>query len=298
MSFIYSFVKKWSYSLCIPISAFATLFLINPFSQALTFTAHAASGVAAADVGTSFRYTFKSDGTLAQSTTMDESRSQYWWLSSGGSLILQNGQGMTLHGEQEEGSALQEHYATYNNEHSDGGLHPQNIFRLVTRSMWKNFSQEIYVKMDEINMSDSSDRDGSDGVLLFNRYQDQDTLYYTGIRVDGSAVIKKKYEGTYTTLAIESLFQTGSSSYDRDTNPNFIPGKTWMGIRSVVTSLENGNVQIQLYVDQNASGNWQLIAQAIDDGTKGGPVISSAGYGGVRMDYMDATMDNYYIYER
>ena len=229
---------------------------------------------------------------------MDESRSQYWWLSSGGSLILQNGQGMTLHGEQEEGSALQEHYATYNNEHSDGGLHPQNIFRLVTRSMWKNFSQEIYVKMDEINMSDSSDRDGSDGVLLFNRYQDQDTLYYTGIRVDGSAVIKKKYEGTYTTLAIESLFQTGSSSYDRDTNPNFIPGKTWMGIRSVVTSLENGNVQIQLYVDQNASGNWQLIAQAIDDGTKGGPVISSAGYGGVRMDYMDATMDNYYIYER
>ena len=38
-------------------------------------------------------------------------------------------------------------------------------------------------------------------MLLFNRYQDGQTLYYGGVRVDGAAVIKKKLAGVYTTLA-------------------------------------------------------------------------------------------------
>lgn len=274
-------------------------FLVGVFFLASSMTppvTAATEVVPAADVGTSFRYTFNKDGVLSQTTNMNETRSQYWWLSSGGEMLLKGGLGMTLHGEQQEGSDLQVRYEKYNNENSDGGLHPQNIFRLVTRSKWQNFSQEIHARIDKTNLSSSSDRDASDGILLFNRYQDQYTLYYAGVRVDGAAVIKKKYQESYTTLAIKKGFFTNSlGSYNRDTNPNLLPQNTWFGVRSVVKNFSDGRVQIQLYVDRTNSGKWELATEAIDDGSVGGPVIAGEGYGGLRMDYMDVTFDNYYM---
>ncbi|PJA47779.1 hypothetical protein CO172_00075 [Candidatus Uhrbacteria bacterium CG_4_9_14_3_um_filter_36_7] len=255
------------------------------------------SSVSSDRTNKSFRYTFKKPGILYQSSSMEESRSRYWWLSSGGALIIQNHQGMTLHGDQPKGSTLQKRYARYNSSHSDEGLHPQNIFRLITQDSWKDFSQEIYVRMDEIQLSKTTDRDASDGILLFNRYQDQHTLYYAGIRVDGAAVIKKKYQGLYSTLDYQPFFETGTSSYNRNSNPNFIPKDKWMGLRTIVKTLENGSVQIQLYIDKEANGKWQLAAKAIDTGSIGGPVINKPGHGGLRTDYMDASFDQYYIHE-
>ncbi|HLD18088.1 MAG TPA: hypothetical protein VJB99_03385 [Patescibacteria group bacterium] len=251
-----------------------------------------------AESNDSFRYTFKKEGILLASSSMIESPSRFWWLSSGGALILKNGKGMTLHGEQEKNSRLQKRSALFNSEHSDGGFHPQNIFRLVTRNAWKNFSQEIYVKIDRINLSDSLDRDASDGILLFNRYQDQETLYYAGVRVDGSAVIKKKNQGTYSTLDQRPFFETNGQIYDRIKNPNFLPTQRWVGLRSVVQTLEDGRVRLQLFMDRSAVGIWELAAEATDDGSVGGPAIQDAGYAGLRLDYLDATMDNYFIQEK
>ena len=259
--------------------------------------AEAASIITAATVWPSFRYTFSSDGTLDEVGTMADSHSQYWWLSSGAQMVIKDGVGMTLHGAQSAGSPQQIRYATYDNDESGGGYYPQNIFRLVTRSQWQNYTQQVQFKIDRINMTNSKNRQAANGIFFFNRYQDQDTLYYTGIRVDGTAVIKKKYQGTYTTLAQKRFFSTGELSYNTNTNPNLMPGDRWMGMRSVVTNQSDGSVKISLYVDPDNTGNWQLAATPVDSGQDGHPPITKSGYAGIRTDFMDASFDNYYIVE-
>jgi len=111
---------------------------------------------------------------------------------------------------------------TVNEAWSGGGYYPQNIFRLLTRTKWQNIEQEVYFKILKVNTSQNSNRNESNGVLLFSHYQDADNLYYGGIRVDGYAVIKKKVEGDYHTLAYEPVY-TADAAYHRDTNSNLIP---------------------------------------------------------------------------
>jgi hypothetical protein len=54
--------------------------------------------------------------------------------------------------------------------------------------------------------SNSIHRMASNGVLLFNHYLDGDNLYYVGIRVDGSAIVKKKKDGVYYTMESKRVF--------------------------------------------------------------------------------------------
>lgn len=265
---------------------------------ALTAEAASRPGAAAESVWPSFRYTFSHDGKLIETNEIDESRSRYWWLSSGAELIIDDGLGKTLHGVQPDGSSAQVRYEKYSNESSDGGKYPQNIFRLVTREdRWQNYKQEVDFKIDQINTTDARDRDASDGVLLFNRYQDQNTLYYAGVRVDGTVVIKKKYRGSYSTLAQKSFFNTSTNKYDEDTNPNLISENQWMAMRTTVRNVSGGAVEIKLYIDPENDGTWKLATEAIDRGQDGNPPITAAGHGGIRTDFMDASFDNYYIVE-
>lgn len=142
-------------------------------------------------------------------------------------------------------------------------------------------------------MSDSPERGGWSGILLFNRYVDGDNLYYAGIRTDGEAVIKKKKNGTYYTLASGQVYK-GDADYNRDTNPNLIPGKQWIGLRSVITNDVGGRVHIKVYVDKQDNGVWTLVAQATDDGVSyGDSAITQKGYAGLRSDYMDLEFDDY-----
>jgi hypothetical protein len=106
-------------------------------------------------------------------------------------------------------------------------------------------------------LSDSEYRNESNGVLLFNRYKDGDNLYYSGIRVDGQAVIKKKIKGKYFTLVEKELFGK-DGDYDRKSNPNLIPQGKWIGIKSVLKN-EGEAVDIKLYVDEKNKrgiGSW------------------------------------------
>jgi hypothetical protein len=239
-----------------------------------------------------FADTFDDWGVLDDASSIDASESNDWWLNSGGAFIRQNGVGSTLQGESSPNTKWQLDYASYNPNDTANGAHPQNIFRLITRSSWQNIRQEVDFRIVDYHADDSPHRNDSNGVLLFSRYQDSDDLYYAGVRVDGAAVIKKKINGEYHELAYQNAFP---GVYDLQTNPNLIPTNTWMGLRTDTVTLPDGRVDIKVYLDRQNTGSWQLIAEAVDDDTKYGPQLTEPGHAGIRTDFMDAEFDNYRI---
>lgn len=249
----------------------------------------------AAFVQSPFYYSFKVDGVLDEAGKMSDSSSPYFWLNSGGQFLLKGGAGMTVQGELGKFNKWRLAYAVSNPMDTDDGYHPQNIFRLVTRSKWENFTQEVYFKIAKTNMSTSTNRNASNGVLLFNRYQNGNSLYYTGIRVDGTAVVKKKINGIYYTLAQKSFYDS-SAPYNRDINPNLIPIQQWIGLKSEIKTNSDNTVSVKVFMDKDKTGNWILAAEAIDDGKSyGGAVILNEGYAGIRADFMDVEFDDYKI---
>jgi len=249
----------------------------------------------AAAVSSPFYYTFKVDGVLHEAGEMTNSSSPYFWLNSGGKLNLAGGIGKTVFGELPLNDKWRLLYSVSNPIDTDIGYHPQNIFRLVTRSKWQNFSQQVSFQNVKLNMSASANRNASNGVLLLNRYQDGNTLYYIGIRVDGAAVIKKKKNGIYFTMAYKP-FYSSKLPYSRDTNPNLVPDQKWIGLKSEIKTNPDNTVSLKLFVDKDKTGNWVLAAEAIDDGKSyGGAAILNEGYAGIRTDFMDVEFDDYKV---
>lgn len=247
----------------------------------------------AATVGSPYYYTFNKDGLLNESGEMQESSSPYWWLNSGAQLSISSSTGRTVYGELPQYSKWRIAYAAANPVDTDNGYHPQNIFRLVTRSKWQNFVQSMSFQVGKLNLSSSANRNASNGVLLFNRYQDSNNLYYAGIRVDGTAVIKKKINGTYYTM-VQRPFYNNGSPYNRDTNPNLIPIQKWIGLKSEIKTNPDATVSIKFFIDRDKTGNWVLAAEAIDDGRSyGGNAILNEGFAGIRTDFMDVEFDDY-----
>ncbi len=240
-----------------------------------------------APVSSPWKYSFSSDATLQETGSESESSSPYFWVNSGAKLIIAGGRGMTVQGALPAEDSWRKLYSKENPLDTDDGFHPQNIFRLVTRSKWQNVQETAYFKISNDQLSRSSNRAEHNGILLMSRYgAGGDTLYYTGIRVDGNAIIKKKVNGKYETLASNKVF---SGTYNRESNPNLLPKNTWVGLRSQVKDNADGSVTIKVYMDKNWNNNWVLIAEATD---KSNP-IKGSGYAGIRTDFMDVTFDNY-----
>jgi len=246
----------------------------------------------AALVQSPFYYTFRVNGVLDEAGRMDNSSSPYFWLNSGGQFILKDGIGKTVQGELNKFNKWRLAYYASNPIDTDNGYHPQNIFRLITRSKWQNFAQEMYFTINKDNLSASPNRNASNGLLLFNRYLNGNNLYYTGIRVDGTAVIKKKINGTYYTMAQKPFFS--GAKYDNNANPNLLPKNVWLGLKSEINTNNDGTVSIKVFVDNGKTGNWVLAAEAQDDGKiYGGSSILNGGYAGIRTDFMDVEFDDY-----
>jgi hypothetical protein len=248
----------------------------------------------ATPAGQSFVDSFDVAEVIEETGSITESGDPDWWVNSGGRFIKSGGLGHTLQGELPATDRWRVAYSQSNPVDTDDGYHPQNIFRLVTRTSWTNLDQQVHFRIDKINPSASPNRNASNGVLLFNRYQDGQTLYYTGVRVDGAAVIKKKLAGTYTTLAYGAFFP-GFGSYDPTTKPNLIPENQWIGIRSVVNTNPDSSVDIQLFVDDGSG--WQLALDAVDTGTTSAAIVNG-GYGGIRTDFLDADFEDYQMTAR
>ncbi|HWA64498.1 MAG TPA: hypothetical protein VG866_01390 [Candidatus Paceibacterota bacterium] len=257
------------------------------------FSGRAPDGVAPAEISSALIYTFNDDGVLNEAGSMNASSSAYWWLNSGGLLTIQNGVGRTVHGALPADDRWRKAYAKSNPTDTDDGIHPQNIFRLVTRSKWNNFSAHAYFMIDAYQNSDSPHRNESNGILLMSRYQDGDNLYYAGIRVDGMAVIKKKVSGVYYTLAEKPVFP---GIYNHDTGTNLIPDHRWIGLKCDIVTMDNGSVKINLSLDDGWTGTWTLILEASDSGSLG-PAITGKAYAGIRTDFMDVSFDDYEMQE-
>ncbi|MBS3174348.1 NUDIX domain-containing protein [Candidatus Woesearchaeota archaeon] len=216
-----------------------------------------------------------------------ESKDEKFWLNSGAYLLNKDNNIMsTIQGELEKDSKWRISYYDYNPEDTDNGFHPQNIFRLITKSKWKNFQQQVYFKIIRDNLSNSKKREESNGLLLFMHYEDQDNSYYAGIRVDGAAVIKKKEEGKYYLMSYKKIFK---GEYNREKNPGLLPKNEWIGLRTQILNNEDNTITIKLYIE-NKEKKWDLILEALDDGfTYGRSVID----GGIRTDFMDVEFKDY-----
>lgn len=240
-----------------------------------------------------FVYSFNAPGVLQEAGKPDESSSRYWWLNSGGVMEIENNRGLTNQGEINKWSRWRILYGLNNPADTDSGLHPQNVFRLITRDKWQNFSQEIYFKINRDNLSQSQNRNISNGVFLISRYEDGNNLYYAGVRVDGTAVVKKKINGEYFTLDQSRIWD--GESYNRDFNPSILPKNKWIGLRSEIKDLGAGTASVKFFLDLNESGEWQLVFEAIDDGKTYGGFPVSLGAAGLRSDFMDIEFRDFKI---
>lgn len=234
-----------------------------------------------------FSYSFSSNETLQEASPMSSSTSPYWWLNSGAYLKIYGGRGHTNEGDLPINNYWRNLYSQTNPVDTDDGYHPQNIFRLILKDQWQNIRQEAYFKIVQDNFSPSSNRKESNGLFLFNRYLDGNNVYYTGVRVDGAAVIKKKKNGQYYTLAYIPKIYPGI--YDRNTNPSLLPKSVWIGLQSELTNNLDGSINIKLYIDKGWRGIWTLVANINDTQN----TITQAGYAGIRTDFMDVIFDNY-----
>lgn len=230
---------------------------------------------------------------LEESGSMKKSSSEDWWVNSGGVMLTYEKEFSTNVGSLSKDSNWRKLYAKTNPRDTDEGYFPQNIFRLVNRYQWKNYSQQVYFNISKINLSQSEYRNESNGVLLFNRYQDGDNLYYTGLRVDGHVVIKKKIKDKYYTLAEKQIFNNGKK-FDREKNPSLLPLDKWIGIKGEVENIDSETVRLRLYVDQEQNGSWQLALEINDSSNKfGNAPFLKQGYAGIRTDFMDVKFKNY-----
>jgi hypothetical protein len=230
--------------------------------------------------------------TLEESPSASESKSENWWLNSGGKLIIQTNRFKTIQGDLSQNDPWRITYNASNPTDTDGGIHPQNIFRLITKSVWTNVRQQAYFKVHRDELSASKNRNESNGLLLFGHYSDSDDLYYAGLRVDGTAIIKKKQGGVYYILAQVPIFDGSPEVYNRESNQSLLPKNTWLGIQTEMTN-ENETVRIKLFVDIHRG--WRLAAEAVDDGSKGGSALTAPGPAGIRTDFMDVEFKNYQI---
>ena len=214
---------------------------------------------------------------------MAESSSSAFWLNSGGEFFFSGGFGRTIEGELPAAHRWRQAYARSSSVDTDGGTHPQNLFRLINRQMFGNFTQETTFTIRRLNLSRSPNRNQSNGVLLFEHYRDGDNLYYAGVRVDGAAVVKKKLRGQYHTLGIAPIYP---GTYDRNRSPNLLPVGRPVTIRTETRSNGDGSVEISLFVDGNP-------AIEVRDGNVGGPAIAEAAFAGIRTDFMDVDFASY-----
>lgn len=227
---------------------------------------------------------------LTEKSRANKHDDPHWWLNSGGYIYRTKKGATTVQGRLADNDRFRLLYAKSNPLDTNNGYQPQNILRLVSAAEFNNFTQQVFFNIKKINQSDSPNRNQSNGILLFHRYQDGDNLYYVGIRVDGYAVVKKKLHGKYYTLKSNAVY---SGNYNRDTRPNLIPINQRIGIKSVISTNAKGTVDITMYLNDTPLGkDWTQVLQVEDTG-EDAELIVKKGHAGIRSDFMDVVFDGY-----
>lgn len=235
---------------------------------------------------------FGSNWTLQETGSMAESSNPNWWINSGARLDSTSGIGRTIQGNLSTNDYWRIAYSRSNPRDTANGYRPQNLLRLLTRSQWLDFREGFYFRIRRTDSTSSEYRNGSNGILTFSRYLDSNNLYYAGLRVDGTAVVKKKSRGAYYTLGQTKVLP---GTYDPVSRPNLLPLNSWMGVKTRTTTQPNGSVLIQVYWDRLDGQGWRLLLEAVDTGAVGGVPITWSGSAGIRTDFMDVEFDRFVL---
>jgi hypothetical protein len=231
-------------------------------------------------------------GILEEAESLEKSADKCWWLDSGGIFNVKNGVSETIQGDLNPESYWKQIYQKNNPTDTDQGLHPQNIFRLVNKSKWQNISEQLLFRIKKYNQSTSPNRNATNGVLLMSRYVDGNNLYYAGLRVDGLAVIKKKINGTYITIASKQFANPPNGKLESTA----LPLDRWIGEKFVTTNNPDGSVRLQFFADLSGSGEWQLLLDVNDTTSMSGfKPINDPGNIGIRTDFMDVEFSNFRV---
>lgn len=231
-----------------------------------------------------FVYEFSDPGILHEAAARIESSSPYWWLDSGAKLVVDDGTGKTLQGRLPASDGWHDRYERTSAEDTSKGSYPQNLFRLLTIADWENVRTEAAFRVVAYNRTDSPNRNESNGILLMSRYRDGNNLYYAGLRVDGHAVIKKKYDGRYYTM-IELPVIDG-------TGEELLPLGEWMTLG--METRNDGDVVLIVLSRKNADGSWEELVRASDHGQLDGTEPITGSYPvGIRTDFMDVEFDDF-----
>lgn len=230
---------------------------------------------------------------IKETSNLSDSEDRDYWLNSGALFYIRKNNAHTILGDLPEYSPWRLFYERSNPLDTDDGYHPQNIFRLVTKKVSLDSSQSFAVLIVNDNLNQSPNRNESNGILLMGRYIDSDNLYYAGIRVDGTAVIKKKKDGVYYTLAQTFVFE--GDPYHKDINPSLLPKNQWIGLKANIEKINSQAVSIDFYIDKKYDGNWTKVLSVIDSAQTGGGPIVSSGHSGIRSDFMDIEIKDYVV---
>jgi hypothetical protein len=234
-------------------------------------------------------YGMENDFVLEEAGSMSESANPFWWLNSGGYFTVNNGYGRSIWKELDSNDRWYKAYAKANPLDTERGSRPQNIFRLIAKKSGLHIKQEAHFVVMDYFESASPNRAGHNGIHLFSRYSNGNNTYYSGIRVDGRAVIKKKAKGVYYTLAQSKVI---GGDFDRKLNPSLLPARSIIGLRSQVRERPDGSVRLSLELDIGGNEKWQEAVTVVDDGKFGGPPLTR-GFGGIRTDFMDILVFGY-----
>lgn len=244
-----------------------------------------------------FVYSFNAPGVLYEAARVADSSSPYWFLDSGSALIIGNGIGQTAQGELSAKDPWRIAYSRSNPIDTDNGFHPQNIFRLFTKGRWEDFSEQMLFYIAKDNFSASPNRNASNGLLLMSRHTgDGDTLYYAGIRVDGTAILKKKYQGMYYTMAQGKVFPGVYTKNGTVSSRNLLPHNQWLALQLKTITNVDDSVTLTLSLKREGEAGWTQLLSATDSGRYGGtPPITGANYAGIRTDFMDVGFADFRI---
>ncbi len=157
------------------------------------------------------------------------------------------------------------------------------VFRLNTRrGDFRDVAVSFNLRNDGLVTTDRTPAQAYDGVHVWLRYQDQTNLYAISVdRRDGKVAIKKKVTGGSV---------NGGTYYDlaKQVSHAVLYGK-WIKVRATVHTKSDGTVALALWVDGTR------VISALDDGSLGGPPITTAGAVGIRGDNCDFSFANFAV---
>jgi hypothetical protein len=234
---------------------------------------------------------------IQEAHSISESSDPNWWVGSGAYVYFNNGIASTIQGTLTENDPFRLAYSSSKSSaDTDYGFRPQNIFRMVNRNIWSgDYTEDLYFRYSRYNNVTAADKnlEATNGMSLMINYQDENNLYYVGLRADGLSEIKKKIGGEYSVNENPvEVFPGVYKPYD-----NLIPQDRWIGLRALVEHKQDkfGKDQIYLamYVDKNGDGSWKYVTSFLDQDR-----IFKQGHTGIRTDFIDAQFKNFQVNPR